>query len=835
MKRSTSIRETIIHKYIIARCIASVIVLFSPGFAFSQSLQDLFFNPPTQSRPLIIWQWMDGLVNKEGITKDLEAFKDAGLAGVQNFQIGGEGQGYISDTTCAIGSNKWNEMMLWTMSECKRLGLSFGTHNCPGWSSSASPAVTPEYSMQKVVFASVKAEKDKHQNKALKGKYLLPRPEVDPKYDYYEDIAVLVLPDDSVVEKSDILDVTKYFDASSSMLSLPSSLTRSEAWKKLAKGVIVRFGHTTNGKTNEAQAPPSGRGLECDKMRREAVKYFWDSYPQKIIDLAGTYAGNTFNCIEIDSYEAGGQNWSVVLPDEFLKRKGYDIIPYLPAIAGKWRVGNETESKKFFNDLVDVVTSLFAENYYGYMESLAERTPGMRLMIEPYGTGGQSPFRVLDMPKILKASPNAVVATEFWNEPQTWGWGDMKWHEEVVRNMGVPLLYAEAFTCWPVHAWQDGPSSLKPMCDRAYCTGVNRMMLHAGAANPWTNVEPGMSFGMWGTQFVPGQTWWKAGGARAFFDYMARCQALLQQGLPTKKQIGDVGAFKTYLRQAGDTSIVFVCNPTGRVHAATIPIDNSRKQLEVWDPYSITMSNVSNTNAGLPLTIEPYGSRFIIVHPGNPYTYTKQCAENVLSRSLTDTLTHALPISGPWNISFPDVATVKSDTLFDWKDAETKDVRYFSGSATYTTTFKLSKHQLRAMRTYGNAWLNLGDVSDMAQVKVNGAIFPPLWKEPYGCNVIKALHEGINTLEITVTNQWANRMIGDEQEPDDIEWTEPFRYSYAPGNPIVGCFMKRIPDWLRDGNQRPSKGRKTVCSFKFFSKNSPLVSSGLKGPVSIEW
>lgn len=79
------------------------------------------------------------------------------------------------------------------------------------------------------------------------------------------------------------------------------------------------------------------------------------------------------------------------------------------------------------------------------------------------------------------------------------------------------------FTCWPLKAWQDDPQSLKAVCDRAFCTGVNRIMLHAGAANPWLNVEPGMSFGIWGTQFVPKQTWWKVGGAKELFGYMARC------------------------------------------------------------------------------------------------------------------------------------------------------------------------------------------------------------------------------------------------------------------------------------------------------------------------
>lgn len=790
-----------------------------------QSLRRLFLDPPSQYRPLIIWQWMDGLVTKEGITRDLEAFKAAGLDGVQNFQIGGEMQGCIGDPACAIGSDRWREMMLWTMRECRRLGLTFGTHNCPGWSSSASPAVTPEYSMQKVVFSTVGIERGKRE-------YTLPQPAVDPAYDYYEDIAVLALPNDSTVEPSRVVDLTPWFDKAASRLRLPVSVTRSDAWKGVRGGLIARFGHTTNGQTNYGQAPASGRGLECDKMRREAVKRFWDSYPQKIIDLAGPLAGTTFTRIEIDSYEAGGQTWSVVLPGEFERRKGYDILPYLPVISGKWRIADKAAAKKFRDDLVDVVTSLFAENYYGYMASLAERTPGLRLLIEPYGTGGQKPFRVLDMYKILKASPRALVATEFWSAPD-WGWRDMARHERVIRDLGWPVLYAEAFTCWPLRAWQDDPHSLKPLCDRAYCTGVNRMMLHAGAANPWPQAEPGMSFGKWGTQFVPGQTWWKAGGARAFFDYMARCQALLQQGLPARKQPGATAHFKTYLRQVGDTAVLFVCNPDDKPHTDTITLKTDGRRVELWDPYSVSMADAPAAEGGqMALTIEPDGSRFIIIHPGDACKYDAAREENALATAETS---ESLTIGSHWTVSFPDITTVTTGTLFDWKDSETKDIRYFSGSATYTTTFRLGKRQLKAMKANGRAWLNLGDVRNMAEVRVNGKAFPLLWKAPFGCDVLGALRAGDNQLEVVVTNLWPNRMIGDEQEPDDVEWAEPFRYDYAPGKPIVGCFMKAVPEWLRDGRPRPSQGRKAVYSFKFFTKDCPLLPSGLLGPVALGW
>ena len=129
--------------------------------------------------------------------------------------------------------------------------------------------------------------------------------------------------------------------------------------------------------------------------------------------------------------------------------------------------------------------------------------------------------------------------------------------------------------------------------------------------------------------------------------------------------------------------------------------------------------------------------------------------------------------------------------------------------------------------------LHLGEVRNIASVRVNDIAFPVMWKAPFLLDITSALHPGDNKMEIEVTNLWPNRMIGDEQEPDDIEWSEPLTYDFAPGKPEAGRYMAAIPQWLLNGEPRPSQGRKTVGCFKFFSKDSPLLPSGLFGPVGI--
>lgn len=791
-------------KRLLLTCLATVATI---SLAAQNYLEHEFLNPKDEHKPIIIWQWMDGLVTREGITADLESFKEAGLAGVQNFQIGGPRQIQVSDTTNAIGSEKWKGLMRWAMDECERLGLTFGTHNCPGWSSSAYPTVEPRYSMLQLVYSEVPVPTNKR-TKAIH----LPRPEVDTVWNYYEDVAVMAVPADSVAEETgEVMDLTTYYNKETETLQLPKGLPTDY--------VVLRIGQTTIGKTNEAQSPESGRGLECDKLSREAVLKFWQAYPQMIIDIAGHHAGKTFTHFEIDSYEAGGQTWSGVLPAEFKQRRGYDIMPYLPYMTGRCKsIGGKGQTDKFKKDWQLTIQQLFAENYYGYMTELAQQTPGLTLLIEPYGTGGQRPFRVLDIYRILDAAKGAVVATEFWTYPN-WGWKDMGQHEKVMRNLQRPILYAEAFTCWPLKAWQDDPQSLKAVCDRAFCTGVNRMMLHAGAANPWLDVEPGMSFGIWGTQFVPKQTWWKAGGAKELFSYMARCQSLLQRGVPAKEQLPALPHFKTYRRTDGDTDIYFICNPTDKAATDTLMLPVDDRSAEVWNPYTKEMYAYD----GSALFIEPYGSRFIILRPG---TTDKPAATEYST-------VNSIPVTGNWTVEFAQEGkTLTLDSLTSWTDQTEKEIKYFSGTATYRIDLPLKKKQLKDKEA--RYILSLGELKNMARVTVNGTAFPILWKAPFECDITEALAKGNNRIEVEVTNLWPNRMIGDEQEPEDVEWGETLKYEYAPGSPVAGQYMAKLPDWLLQGKPRPSQGRKSFYAFKFFRADSPLLPSGLFGPVHIK-
>ena len=183
-------------------------------------------------------------------------------------------------------------------------------------------------------------------------------------------------------------------------------------------------------------------------------------------------------------------------------------------------------------------------------------------------------------------------------------------------------------------------------------------------------------------------------------------------------------------------------------------------------------------------------------------------------------LLEPVEITGPWDLQFPPKAgapeRVTLDQLVSWSQHSDAGVRYFSGTATYRKTFRVPAGLIAQGR---RLYLDLGRVEVMAGVKFNGRDLGILWKEPYRVEVTDALKAGENTLEVQVVNLWINRQIGDEQLPEDSE-----------RNP--NGTLKQWPQWLLDGKSSPM-GRYTFTSWRLWQKDSPLVESGLLGPVTL--
>lgn len=455
--------------------------------------------------PYTLWQWMNGCVTKEGITYDLEAFKKAGINDVQQFLVGGS-EADITDPEITVLGDKWMELMRFALDECKRLGMTFGTHNCPGWSASGAPGILPEDSMQKLVWTKTVVSSQDSLTKVI------PPFEPDLKWNFYRDICLIAVPaGNETVAKEAVLILT---DSITAQHNLKQQLPVGE-W------LLLRFGHTLTEHRN-LTAPVSGQGLEVDKMSKEALEKFWALYPAKLLEMAGDHAGKTFRRFELDSFEAGEQTWTKKMAEEFKVRCGYELLPWLPSLAGL-TVESPELTVRFEQDWQQTITSLFAENYYGHLATLINRS-GMEFLVEPYGTGKVN----FDINAIRGIGD--MVMCEFWYGPTTWGWDSILPVASNAHVNGKKIVAAEAFTGQPQFAWKVDLFDLKQAGDRAFCNGVNLFVLHASAHQPWPHVKPGMTMGWWGTQFGPSQTWWKH-GAPEWIEYVSRCQMILQKGL----------------------------------------------------------------------------------------------------------------------------------------------------------------------------------------------------------------------------------------------------------------------------------------------------------------
>ena len=264
-----------------------------------------------------------------------------GMGGAQIFNVD---QGIPAGKTPFM-SPQWREAMVHAAKEAKRLRLELCLHNCAGWSSSGGPWIDPAHSMLTLTWSET----------PVKGgqKIAVTLPEPAKKADFYRDIGVLAVKQSPSGESGRIADIrTKaFFERGGGALphfAPPGQLTDGDGFPRAdivpltctADGsfswdapagnwTLIRIGYTTTGAVC-APAPDAGRGLECDKLSREAMNLHWEKGIAPILkDMGPELAGKILNNALIDSYEVGAQNWTPALRAEFQKRRGYDLLPYL--------------------------------------------------------------------------------------------------------------------------------------------------------------------------------------------------------------------------------------------------------------------------------------------------------------------------------------------------------------------------------------------------------------------------------------------------------------------------------------------------------------------------
>lgn len=355
-------------------------------------------------------------------------------------------------------------------------------------------------------------------------------PLYSPSYKYHLEKTVSTRPE----EVSDIFVCKSLTDistpvVSSGVIDLSGNIDTNGQLKWDApegNWIVIRFGYTTTGSQN-GPSTNAGRGLECDKMDTSALNLHFRSFPEKLIQKAGNFAGNTFKYLFIDSWECNYQNWTKNFPDEFELRRGYSLIPWIPVLIGETE-NNTEETEAFLHDFRKTIADLIEENYYKHFTELCHKE-GMDLHAEViYGGVHYPPLDILSSNSYID-----VPMWEFWTNQDQDGFVhympvenisfDKPMYASVVYDK--PIVPSEAYTGFAHYS--ESPWDLKLYGDRAYCSGINRMVLHSYVHQP-TDRKPGMTLGPFASHFNRHNNWWEH--VSEWFTYQARVQYILQKG-----------------------------------------------------------------------------------------------------------------------------------------------------------------------------------------------------------------------------------------------------------------------------------------------------------------
>ena len=431
-----------------------------------------------EAKPWTFWNWKYGSVSRPGIHADLTGMKNVGMGGIWLMPVREAGERLESQDGVAQPSPEFWKMMDYSFQLADSLDFDMGIHVLPG-----NPLVLPAESMQKVVWTDTIVKG----GKKIEGLQMWqPESYKDGKMQsagseggYYQDIAAFAIrfkgktgpawrnATDSAA-RSEAVPMTDVLPLKMEGGMVMGVMVNGILQNKLPKGswCLLRMGHTSTGQTHATDG--KGMGLEVDRFSPAAVKKLFDSWYAPLLNRPH---GDVVSYLYIDPREWGSQNWGCQFAEEFKVRRGYDLIPYLPVMAG---VPLESASRyeQVQNDIRLTIEELVKEKFFQTFTRLAE---------EQYVEVSCEPIPRTDHPDDMF---RAVSRAHIYNENPV-----------------------QAVACTENYGARNGtPALLKPLTDSHLALGINRFIFqHDIVRHP---------------------------EARGFMDYITMCQHNLQQGRP---------------------------------------------------------------------------------------------------------------------------------------------------------------------------------------------------------------------------------------------------------------------------------------------------------------
>jgi len=327
------------------------------------------------------------------------------------------------------------------------------------------------------------------------------------------------------IPKSDTVDLTSKLHPDGTLDWIPPA----------GHWVVLRFGCSLTGVTNHP-ASPEGTGLEVDKLSREYVREYMNTYLDNYRGAVGPLMGKRgLQYVINDSWEAGTANWTDNLITEFTRRRGYDPVPWLPVLAGRV-IESAEASEGFLWDFRETLGDMLAEYHYDQItDILHQRGMGH------YGESHEEGRAFIGDGMEVKRSNDVPMSAMWTQKPgvnkEQYGYdADIRESASVAHIYGQNLVAAESLTA-ASGAWAWSPATLKPTADKEMAMGLNRFVIHTSVHQPLVDKKPGLALGPFGQWFNRNETW--AELAKPWVSYLARSSYLLQQG----KFVADIAYF----------------------------------------------------------------------------------------------------------------------------------------------------------------------------------------------------------------------------------------------------------------------------------------------------
>ncbi len=340
-------------------------------------------------------------------------------------------------------------------------------------------------------------------------------------FDAADDLYSAATPDagpGEVIGKADVIDLTANMKSDGTLDWAPPE----------GNWMVLRLGYSLTGHKN-SPASPEATGLEVDKLNAAHVNAYFNKYLDQYKEATGGLMGKRgLKYMITDSWEAGTQNWTDSMITEFASRRGYDMKPWMPVLAGHI-VESAGSSDRFLWDFRKTLEELVAENHYDQLTGiLAER--GMERYSESHESGrafigdGMDAKRKAAIPMSATWTPGGL---DHGSEVATGYKADVRESASVAHLYGQNIVAAESMTAIG-NTWGYAPGILKPTADMELANGLNRFVIHCSVHQPVNDKIPGLGLGPFGQWFTRHETWAEQAGP--WVTYLARSSYILQQG-----------------------------------------------------------------------------------------------------------------------------------------------------------------------------------------------------------------------------------------------------------------------------------------------------------------